>query len=78
MGERGNVNPAVLILSSLGGIISFVTGIVFVIRAILKNVGATRENTQALTDLIKTVTVLKESDDSQNIRLAVLEDRIKR
>lgn len=72
------MNPAVLILSSLGGIISFVTGIVFVIRAILKNVGATRENTQALTDLIKTVTVLKESDDSQNIRLAVLEDRIKR
>lgn len=72
------MNPAILILSSLGGIVSFVGGITLVIRAILKNVGATRENTTALENLIKTVTILKESDDTQNIRLAVLEDRLKR
>lgn len=72
------MNPAVLILSSLGGIVSFVGGIFLVVRAILKNVNATKENTAALENLIKTVTILKESDDNQNIRLAVLEDRIKR
>jgi hypothetical protein len=67
---------AALILSSLGGIVAFVTGVALVIRAILKNVNATRDNTKALEELIKTVTLLRESDDNQNVRLAVLEDRI--
>lgn len=72
------MNPGILILSSLGGIVSFIGGIFLVVRAILKNVNATRENTNALEDLTKTVITLKESDDHQNIRLAVLEDRISR
>jgi hypothetical protein len=69
---------AALILSSLGGIVAFITGISLVVRAILKNVNATRDNTRALEELIKSVTQLRESDEAQNVRIAVLEDRAKR
>lgn len=69
---------ATLILSSLGGIVSFITGVAFVTRAILKNVTATRDNTKALADLTKMVQEIKESDESQNVQIAILNDRIQR
>ena len=72
------MNPAILILSSLGGIVSFITGVVFIVRAIMKNVTATRDNTIALLEVEKSLIALQQSDETQNIRLAVLEDRANR
>ena len=72
------MNPAVLILSSLGGIVSFVTGIFFVIRAILKNVTATRDNTTALQNVEAMLKDLSTTVDQHSVDLAVLQDRIKR
>lgn len=69
------MNVAVLILSSSGGIISFVTGVIFVVRAILKNVGATRENTEALQDVKHTLLEMGEKVDRHTVEIAILRDR---
>lgn len=54
---------------------SFVTGIAFVIRAILKNVGAIRENTKALQDVQKTLLEIGETVDQHSVDIAILKDR---
>jgi hypothetical protein len=72
------MNPAVLILTSLGSIIAFITGVTLVIRAIIRNVNATRENTEALHEVTEVVTKLRAEFDDIKIRVAVLEDRAKR
>lgn len=72
------VNTGVLILSSLGGIVSFVTGLFFVGRAIMKNVGATRDNTKALVDVKDSMQTMRDVIDVHTIDIAVLKDRIGR
>jgi hypothetical protein len=72
------MNPAVLILTSLGSIIAFITGVTLVIRAIVRNVDATRDNTKALREVSEMVTKLRAEFDDVKIRVAVLEDRAKR
>ena len=72
------MNPAFLILSSLVGIVAFIGGIVMVIRAIMKSVMATKENTKALQECHKIITDIGRKLESHTVRLAVLEDRISR
>lgn len=72
------MNPAVLILSSLGGIVSFVGGIILIVRAIMKLVNATRDNTNAMETMQKSLTNLGNTVEQNTIDIAVLKDRIKR
>jgi hypothetical protein len=71
------MTPAVLILSSLGGIVAFITGIFFIIRAITHLITATRDNTKALVEVKETLTTLGSTVDQHAITLAILEDRSK-
>lgn len=72
------LNPAVLILSSLGGIVAFVGGIIMVIRAIMKNVNATQDNTEALNEIKQTLKAYGSALDQHSIDIAVLKDRQRR
>jgi hypothetical protein len=72
------MNPAVLILTSLGSIVAFITGVTLVIRAIFKNVTATRDNTNALHEVIEMVTKLRAEFDNVKTQVAVLWDRQER
>lgn len=72
------MNPAVLILSSLGGIVSFVTGVFFIVRAIFKNVNATKENTDALQGVEVQLKDLRSTVDSHTVEIAILKDRQRR
>jgi UDP-N-acetylglucosamine enolpyruvyl transferase len=64
-----------LILSSMGGIFAFISGTFLVIRAITRNVTATRDNTEALTKVEQVLKELGSTVDEHTVRLAVLEDR---
>lgn len=65
----------ILILSSLGGIVTFATGVFLVIRAILRSIAAIGDNTAALNEVRKTLKEVSGTVDDHTIQLAVLHDR---
>ena len=71
------MNP-VYILSSLGGIVALLTGVVMVFKAIMRNVVATRDNTKALMECHEIMKGFGNTLDDHTVQLAVLNDRIKR
>lgn len=69
---------ATLILSSLGGIIAFLTVVAIVVKAIFRIVNTTEENTVAVKDNTKAITEIVNRLNTHETRLAVLEDRRRR
>lgn len=61
------------ILGSLGGITAFVTAVVFMVRSIVRQVGATEDNTAALKDLKDSVRELKAELSGHETRISRLE-----
>jgi hypothetical protein len=72
------VNLPVLILSSLGGIISFLGLVVLTIRGIFKIVNATDDNTSATRELTNEFKGIKDILNDHETRLRVLDERTKR
>jgi hypothetical protein len=72
------VNVPVLILSSLGGIISFLGLVVLTIRGIFKIVNATEENTTATRELTVEFKDIKVMLNDHETRLRILDERTKR
>ena len=67
-----------IVLSSLGGIVTFVTAVFFLIRSVVRAVGAVNENTQALKKMDETMVHLNGIVSQNSIDIAVLQDRIRR
>ena len=68
----------VVILSSSGGILAFISAIIFLGRGIFKQVNATEDNTEAVKQLTTEVTALKNGFNGHEVRITVLEDRDRR
>lgn len=69
---------ATLIISSLGGIIAFLTVIGIVVRAIFRIVNTTEDNTDALKENTKAINEILSRLNHHETRLGILEDRIHR
>jgi hypothetical protein len=69
---------AVLILSALGGGVSFLGAIVIIARAIFKQVSATEENTTATKELSDKMSRVMSQLNGHETRIRILEDRSKR
>ena len=78
MGEREHVNVTVLILSSLGGIISFLGLVVLTIRGIFKIVNATEDNTTATRELTVEFKKIQDVLNDHETRLRILDERTSR
>lgn len=69
---------ATLIVSSLGGIIAFLTVIGIVVRAIFRIVNTTEDNTEALKANTAAINEILSRLNHHETRLGILEDRIHR
>jgi len=68
----------IIVLSSLGGIVSFVTCCYFVVRAIVRGIGALRENTHAVSRMSVKIESMGNMVNQHTIDIAVLQDRARR
>jgi hypothetical protein len=62
----------------VGGLILLFTAIVVIGRGIFRQVSVTEDNTGALNDLSEKIDKLTSGYNEHDVRLAVLEDRIRR
>lgn len=69
------MNVTVLILSSLGGIISFLGLVVITIRGIFKIVNATEDNTTATRELTVEFKKIQDVINDHETRLRILDER---
>lgn len=67
-----------IILTSLGSIIAFLTVVTIIVRAIFRIVNATEDNTEAVKNSTKSINEILTRLNRHESRLAVLEDRIHR
>lgn len=69
---------ALATLGGVGGILIVITAIVGIGRGVFRQVNATEDLTQAVSELAKTVTELKNILGGHETRISVLEDRVRR
>lgn len=69
------MSASALVLSSLGGIVTFVASIVLIIRVIFKQVHATEENTKASQRNTEVIEDLLQKFNNHEVRITVLETR---
>jgi hypothetical protein len=69
------VNITVLILSSLGGIISFLGLVILTIRGIFKIVNATEDNTAATRELTEEFKEVRTILNDHETRIRILDER---
>lgn len=69
---------ATIILSSIGGVIALISAVWVIFRAIIRAVGALKDNTVALTKVEKTLTEITVQVNKHDIEIAVLNDRTTR
>jgi hypothetical protein len=69
---------ATLIISSLGGIIAFLTVVAMAIRATFRIVNTTEDNTDALKENTNAINQIISRLNHHETRLGILEDRVKR
>jgi hypothetical protein len=63
-------------LSDIGGIIALLTGVVLVVRAILKLVTATRDNTIAIASMNQILVNMKTMVEDHTVEMARLGERM--
>lgn len=72
------MNTTLAILGALGGIGAFGAGVWTIVRSIARQIGATKDNTEALHDLRDTVMKLDTTVDDHTTRIARLEGWVHR
>lgn len=64
-----------IVLTSLGGLVAFLSAALMIIRAVFRNVDATKDNTKAITGLTDKMTGVDKRVGQLEIWQAVMEDR---
>ena len=72
------MNTGALVLSSLGGIVAFVGGVIVLARAVVRAIGAFKENTKEIQALSRKFTETMALVSQHTIDLEILKDRIRR
>lgn len=67
-----------VVLTSLGGIVAFASGVFFIVRALARAGIAVRDNTRITAESVETLKSLKKTVDEHTIAIAVMQDRQRR